>query len=160
MDELDTAILRELQSDARKTNREVAAAVGVSPTTALDRTRALRRRGIIRGAILDVDLTAIGRPVQALIAVRVRPPSRPVIESFRNWAMGLPDLLGLFVTTGTEDFILHVAVPDNASLYALVIDRLTERPEVADVRTSIVYEHLTNNHISPAHGMGQSSGSV
>jgi DNA-binding Lrp family transcriptional regulator len=152
MDELDTAILRELQSDARKTNREVAAAVGVSPTTALDRTRALRRRGIIRGAILDVDLTAIGRPVQALIAVRVRPPSRPVIESFRNWAMGLPDILGVFVTTGTADFILHVAVPDNASLYAFVIDRLTERPEVADVRTSIVYEHLTNNHISPAHG--------
>ncbi|MET7736571.1 Lrp/AsnC family transcriptional regulator [Streptomyces sp. NPDC005402] len=154
MDELDTAILRELQSDARKTNREVAAAVGVSPTTALDRTRALRRRGIIRGAILDVDLTAIGRPVQALIAVRVRPPSRPVIESFRNWAMGLPDILRVFVTTGTEDFILHVAVPDNASLYAFVIDRLTERPEVADVRTSIVYEHLTNNGISPAHGAG------
>ncbi|MEU1480693.1 Lrp/AsnC family transcriptional regulator [Streptomyces sp. NPDC005760] len=154
MDELDTAILRELQSDARKTNREVAAAVGVSPTTALDRTRALRRRGIIRGAILDVDLTAIGRPVQALIAVRVRPPSRPVIESFRNWAMGLPDILGVFVTTGTEDFILHAAVPDNASLYAFVIDRLTERPEVADVRTSIVYEHLTNHRIRPAHGTG------
>ncbi|KND37837.1 Lrp/AsnC family transcriptional regulator [Streptomyces acidiscabies] len=154
IDELDTAILRELQLDARKTNREVAAAVGVSPTTALDRTRALRRRGIIRGAILDVDLPAIGRPVQALIAVRVRPPSRPVIESFRNWAMGLPDILGVFVTTGNEDFILHVAVPDNASLYAFVIDRLTERPEVADVRTSIVYEHLANKHIGPAHGIG------
>lgn len=149
MDELDKAILRELQSDARKTNREVAAAVGVSATTALDRTRALRRRGIIRGAILDVDLAEIGRPVQALVAVRVRPPSRPVIESFRNWVTSLPDLLGVYVTTGTEDFILHVAVPDNASLYAFVIDRLTERREVADVRTSIVYEHLTNNLISP-----------
>ena len=44
LDELDTAILRELQSDARKTNREVAAAVGVSPTTALDRTRTQPRK--------------------------------------------------------------------------------------------------------------------
>lgn len=149
MDELDTAILRELQSDARKTNREVAAAVGVSPTTALDRTRSLRRRGIIRGAVLDVDLTAIGRPVQALIAVRVRPPSRKVIENFRTWVTTLPDILGAFVTTGTEDFLLHVAVPDNASLYAFVIDKLTERPEVADVRTSIVYEHITNPRIAP-----------
>lgn len=149
LDELDKAILRELQSDARKTNREVAAAVGVSPTTALDRTRALRRRGVIRGTILDVDLAAIGRPVQALIAVRVRPPSRPVIESFRNWANGLPDILGVYVTTGTEDFILHVAVPDNASLYAFVIDRLTQRREVAEVHTSIVYEHITNTRITP-----------
>jgi DNA-binding Lrp family transcriptional regulator len=151
LDELDTAILRELQSDARKTNREVAAAVGVSPTTALDRTRALRQRGVIQGALLDVDLPSIGRPVQALIAVRIRPPSRRHIEAFRDWAARLPDTLGLYVTTGTEDFILHVAVPDNASLYAFVIDRLTERPEVADVRTSIVYEHIRNNRIRPAN---------
>ena len=82
LDELDKAILGELQSDARRTNRDIAAAVGVSPTTALDRTRGLRDRGVIRGALLDVDLAKIGRPVQALIAVRVRPPSRRNIEGF------------------------------------------------------------------------------
>ncbi|WP_250003187.1 Lrp/AsnC family transcriptional regulator [Actinoplanes sp. M2I2] len=150
LDELDTAILRELQSDARKTNREVAAAVGVSPTTALDRTRALRKRGVIRGALLDLDLKAIGRPVQALIAIRIRPPSRRNIEAFREWVSTLPDTLGLYVTTGTDDFIVHVAVPDNDSLYEFVIDRLTQRPEVADVRTSIVYEHIRNNRIRPS----------
>lgn len=150
MDELDTAIVAELQSDARKTNREVAAAVGVAPTTALDRTRALRERGIIRGAILDVDLPSIGRPVQALIAIRVRPPSRRHIEGFRNWVARLPDTIAVYVTTGSEDFLLHVAVPDNTSLYSFVIDKLTERPEVADVRTSIVYEHIRNTRIAPA----------
>ena len=149
LDELDKAILREFQADARKTNREVAAAVGVSPTTALDRTRALRQRGVIRGAILDVDLKSIGRPVQALIAIRIRPPSRRNIEAFRNWAAALPDTLGVFVTSGAEDFLLHVAVPDNDSLYAFVIDRLTEHAHVADVRTSVVYEHLRNDRISP-----------
>jgi hypothetical protein len=35
-------------------------------------------------------------------------------------------------------------------LYAFVIDRLTQRPEVADVRTSVVYEHIRNPHIQPA----------
>jgi DNA-binding Lrp family transcriptional regulator len=149
MDELDTAILRELQHDARRTNRDVAAAVGVSPTTALDRTRALRQRGVIRGATLDVDLAEIGRSVQALIAVRIRPPSRRVIEAFRNWVSGLPETIGVFVVSGTEDFLVHVAVADNDSLYAFVIDRLTERPEVADVRTSIVYEHLRSHVVEP-----------
>src|SRR6478735_6116901 len=118
LDALDTAILRELQADARRTNRDVAAAVGVAPTTALDRTRALRERGVIRGATLDVDLAPIGRPVQGVVA--------------------LPETLGVFVTTGTEDFLVHVAVPDNEALYGFVIDRLTERPEVVDVRTSVV----------------------
>lgn len=149
MDGLDAAILRELQSDARKSNREVAAAVGVSPTTALDRTRALRARGVIRGALLDVDLAAIGRPVQALIAVRIRPPSRVAIEAFRDWVSALPETIGLFVTAGTDDFVIHVAVPDNDALYAFVIDRLTQRREVADVRTSVVYEHLRSTPAIP-----------
>lgn len=149
LDALDTAILRELQDDARRTNRDVAAAVGVAPTTALDRTRALRDRGVIRGATLDVDLAAIGRPVQALVAVRIRPPSRRNIEGFRSWVIDLPETLGVFVTSGTEDFLVHVAVPDNESLYAFVIDRMTERPEIADVRTSVVYEHLRRRRVDP-----------
>jgi arabinogalactan endo-1,4-beta-galactosidase len=45
---------------------------------------------------------------------------------------------------------LHVAVTDNEGLYTFVIDRLTRRPEVADVQTSVVYEHIRNPHIQPA----------
>lgn len=142
LDAIDTAILRELQSDARRSNRDVAAAVGISPTTALDRTRALRERGIIRGAVLDLDLPSIGRPVQAIVAVRIRPPSRRNIEGFRDWVSTLPEVIGVFVTSGNEDFLIHVAVADNDALYAFVIDRMTERPEVIDVRTSVVYEHI------------------
>jgi DNA-binding Lrp family transcriptional regulator len=149
LDELDTAILRELQADARRTNRDIAAAVGVSPTTALDRTRGLRERGVIRGALLDVDLGGIGRPVQALIAVRIRPPSRRNIEGFRDWVSTLPETVGVFVVSGNEDFLIHVAVEDNDRLYAFVIDRLTQRPEIADVRTSVVYEHLRNHGVAP-----------
>jgi DNA-binding Lrp family transcriptional regulator len=151
LDELDKAILRELQADARRTNKDIAAAVGVSPSTALERTRSLRERGVIRGAILDLDLAAIGRGVQALIAVRIRPPSRRNIEGFRNWISQMPETVGVFVVSGSEDFLVHVAVKDNQDLYAFVIDRLTERPEIADVRTSVVYEHLHNTQITPGN---------
>jgi DNA-binding Lrp family transcriptional regulator len=149
LDELDTAILRELQLDARRTNRDIASAVGVAPSTALERTRGLRERGVIRGAVLDVNLAAIGRGVQALIAIRIRPPSRRNIEAFKNWVTTLPETIGVFVVAGSEDFLVHVAVRDNQDLYAFVIDQITQRAEVADVRTSVVYEHLHNSKIEP-----------
>lgn len=155
LDELDTAILRELQRDARRTNRDIAATVGVAPTTALDRTRALRDHGVITGARLDIDLAKIGRPIQALVAIRVRPPTRANIEGFREWAARLPEVLGVFVTSGSEDFLLHVAVPDTDHLYAFVIDRLTERAEIADVRTSIVYEHIRPSTVLPVSRRGR-----
>ena len=145
LDDVDRALLQELQADARRTNRELAEAVHVSPSTSSERVRAQRAEGVIRGYHADVDLPALGRRVQALTAVTIRPPTRQNIEAFRNWVETLPELIGVFVVSGASDFLLHVAVPDTDALYAFVIDHLTERPEVADVNTSIVYEHVRRN---------------
>ncbi len=142
LDALDLALVGALQDDARQTNRDLAAAVHAAPSTTSERVRALRATGVIRGYHADVALEALDRHVQALIAVRVRPPSRENIEAFRDWAAQLPEAVGVFVVSGGDDFLIHVAVPDTDALYAFVIDRLTERDEVADVRTSVVYEHI------------------
>jgi DNA-binding Lrp family transcriptional regulator len=91
----------------------------------------------------------LGRQVQALTAVTIRPPTRENIEAFRNWVATLPELIGVFVVSGASDFLLHLAVPDTNALYAFVIDRLTERREVADVNTSIVYEHIRRPVLEP-----------
>jgi DNA-binding Lrp family transcriptional regulator len=109
---------------------------------------------VVRGYLADVALEALGRRVQALTSVTIRPPTRENIEAFRNWAAALPELIGVFVVAGGSDFLLHVAVPDTDALYAFVIDRLTERPEVADVNTSIVYEHIRRTVLEPLDGEG------
>lgn len=149
LDSVDWALTRELQNDARRTNRDLAAAVHVSPSTSLERVRALRATGVIRGYHADIDLGALGRHVQALTAVTIRPPTRENIESFRNWVAELPEIVGVFVVSGSYDFLLHVAVPDTDGLYAFVIDRLTERADVADVNTSVVYEHIRRPVLEP-----------
>jgi DNA-binding Lrp family transcriptional regulator len=149
LDSIDWTLVRELQHDARCSNRELAAAAHVSPSTSSERIRALRADGVITGYHAEVDLPALGRDVQALTAVTIRPPTRQNIEAFRNWAAGLPELIGVFVVSGGSDFLLHVAVADTDALYAFVIDRLTERPEVADVNTTVVYEHLRRPVLEP-----------
>src|SRR5215213_5388110 len=149
LDALDRALVRALQDDARQTNRDLAAAVHAAPSTSSERVRALRATGVIRGYHADVALEALGRRVQALIAVRVRPPSRENIEAFRDWAAALPELIGVYVVSGERDFLLHVGVKDTDALYAFVIDRLTERAEVADVNTSVVYEHIRRAALEP-----------
>lgn len=42
-----------------------------------------------------------------------------------------------------------MVVADNESLYAFVIDELTKRREIVDVRTSVVYEHIRSRRIDP-----------
>jgi DNA-binding Lrp family transcriptional regulator len=149
IDEIDYALLRQLQDDARQTNRDLAAAVHISTSTSSERVRGLRAQGVIRGYHADVSLDALGRHVQALTAVTIRPPTRDNIDSFRNWLAGLPEIIGVFVVSGSNDFLLHLGVPDTDALYAFVIDRLTERAEVADVNTSVVYEHIRRPVLEP-----------
>src|SRR4029079_4879735 len=79
LDAVDHALLRELQEDARRSNRELAAAVHVSPSTSSERVRALRADGVIRGYHADVALDALGRRVQALTHGTIRPPPRTTL---------------------------------------------------------------------------------
>src|SRR5437763_16263740 len=79
MDELDSAIIRHLQEDARQSNREIARKVGIAPSTCLERIRLLRQRGVIQGYHANIDLGALNRGVQAIVATQVRPLSREVV---------------------------------------------------------------------------------
>lgn len=149
MDELDSALVRLLQEDGRRTNRDLAQELGIAPSTCLERVRSLRERGVLTGFHAEADLQSLGRGLQAMIAVRVRPPSRAVIEQFQNFVAQMPEVISVFVLTGTDDFLLHVAVRDTDHLHAVVLDKLTERRELADVRTSVVYGHLRKKVIGP-----------
>lgn len=149
MDAIDRTLVRELQADASLTNRELARRAGVSPSTALERVRSLHRRGVLTGYHAEASLRALGRQVQALVSVRIRPPTRDRIDAFLAYATSLSEMLDAYLVTGNEDIILHVAVSDTDALYGLVIDHLSARPEVIDVRSSIVYDHHRVHVVEP-----------
>ncbi|MGI5284254.1 Lrp/AsnC family transcriptional regulator [Nonomuraea polychroma] len=142
MDELDSAIVRLLQTDARQSNRELARQLGIAPSTCLERVRALTRRGVIRGYHADIDPAALNRTVQAMVAVQVRPLSRAVINAFKSSAAEMPEVLSVFVLAGGDDFLLHVAVQDLDHLHAFLLDKLSKRKEIVGFRTSVVYQQV------------------
>ncbi|MFC7528240.1 Lrp/AsnC family transcriptional regulator [Actinoplanes sp. GCM10030250] len=147
MDDIDSALVRELQTNARQTNRDLARAVGIAPSTCLERVRLLRDRGVITGYHAEVSLTALGREVQALLHVQVRPLTRTVIEGFKSYAAGLPEVLSVFVLAGGDDFLVHVAVRSVDDLHAFLMDRFTGRREIVGFRSSVIYQHARNRII-------------
>ncbi len=139
LDRTDRAIVAALQNDARLSNKDLAAAVGIAPSTCLERVRALRLRGVLHGFHADVDRRALGRSLEAIVAVRIRPHSRTYVDAFWTWALELPEVVQVFHVTGADDFLLHIAVADTDALRDFVLDRMTVRPEVAHVESRVVY---------------------
>lgn len=151
LDRIDRALVAALQKNARISNKALAEQVGLAPSTCLERVRALRLRGVIRGFHADVDRRALGRGLDAIVAVRVRPHSRPHVDGFWRYSLDLPEVMEVFHVTGADDFLLHIAVADTDALRDFVLDRLTVRPEVGHVETHVVYAHERRPALEPLY---------
>lgn len=149
IDRYDLAILAELQSNARQTNRAVAAAVGLAPSTTLDRIRDLERRGLVTGYHAEVDLRQLNRPLQAIVAVRLQPKTREIVDRFVEQIWQLPETLAVLLVSGADDVLVHLSVADTDSLRHLVLESIASFPGVVDERTSLVFEHRRKSVLQP-----------
>lgn len=142
VDDIDREIVGWLSRDARMPNNALAEAVGIAPSTCLARVRSLRKRGVIRGFHADIDLEALGLPIQALVAVRLSTHSRDQIAQFQAHAQSLPRVLGTFHVTGTNDYLLHVVAESPPALRDFVVDAITTQAGVLHAETSLIFEYL------------------
>ncbi|HLU57787.1 MAG TPA: Lrp/AsnC family transcriptional regulator [Pseudonocardia sp.] len=151
LDPVDWRILRELQQDASITNKELAARVGLPTSSCHERVRRLRALGVISAVRAVVDPAAIGRGLQAFVAVQLRPHRRELVEAFTNAVLALPETLAIYTVSGPHDLFLHVAVADSAHLYRLIVDHLTTRPEVGHAQTHLIFDRPVTTPVRPLH---------
>lgn len=141
LDEIDAQILGALQNNARLSNKALAESVHISPSSCLERVRRLVERGTIKAFRAEVDLSALGRPLEAMIAIRYRHTERMQVEDFVDTIRALPETLDLYHVAGAQDYLLHVAVAGTESLRQFVLESLLRRPEIERLETSLIYEH-------------------
>lgn len=142
LDEVDRCLLHALVTDARTPNNALAAAAGIAPSTCLARVRSLRARGVIRGYHADIDPAAIGRPIQAMIAVRLQSHARGHIPDFMATIADLPEVLNVFFLGGADDFHVHIAATSSENLRDFVVVNLSGNPDVALTETNLIFEHV------------------
>lgn len=145
LDAVDRAIVSALVSDGRIPNSTLADRVGVAASTALMRVRHLVQRGVIRGFTADVDPVRVGRPVQAIVALRLRTHDAKHVMGFARRVAQLPEVIQSFHVSGTDDFLVHVAVEDPERLRSFVLTSLTSDASVAGAQTHLVFEHQRGN---------------
>jgi DNA-binding Lrp family transcriptional regulator len=142
LDAVDRAILSALAADARIANNALADQVGIAASTCLGRVRSLRERGVIRGFHADIDPAAVGRPIQAMIAVRMQSHARSHIAEFAAVVSELPEVLNVFFLAGADDFLVHVAARSTENLRDFVVVNLSGNPDVALTETNLIFEHI------------------
>ena len=134
-------IVRLLRNNARLSNKELAAKIGLAPSSCFVRVRGLQRDGVLRGYHAEVDPKALGVGIQAMISIRLQRHSQSIVKSFRTHTLALPEVRQLYHVAGANDFLVHVWVGDSEHLLDLVMTSFTAREEIAHIETGLIFEY-------------------
>jgi Lrp/AsnC family transcriptional regulator, leucine-responsive regulatory protein len=116
LDDIDIALLTELQADADRTNVELARMVGLSPAATLHRVRRLKETGVIRVISASLDPAAAGFPLQLYVAATLGRHDPRSTRVFEDQVRALPQIITADNVTGEMDYMLIVVARDVTEL--------------------------------------------
>jgi Lrp/AsnC family transcriptional regulator for asnA, asnC and gidA len=135
LDDTDRAILRALQSNARKPFSEIAREIEMSSATVHDRVNRMEEAGVIRGYHADLDPKAVGLGTSAIVGLRVE-------QGREDEALDqLADIQGvqeINLTTGEWDIILRVYAENTDTLRDLMFEEIADMDGFARSQTMVV----------------------
>ena len=142
LDRTDRELVALLQQDARLTNKELAARIGLAESSTLARVRRLVERGVFAGFHAAVAPWALGVGLQALVAVRLSRNARDAVERFRDHCRRIPAVVAIYNIAGQDDFLVHVGVRAVDALRELILGSISSHPDVAHIESHLIFEAL------------------
>jgi len=139
-DDIDRAILRQLQANARISNADVAREIGMAPSAVLERIRKLEARGVIQGYETRLDAEALGCGLLAYIFVRA--DERPGEARTGELLARVPGVLEVHHIAGEDCYLVKVRAHDTRALGRLLNEEIGALEAVRSTRTTIVLETL------------------
>ncbi len=136
LDPVDLQLLTLLQTDASRSNQDVAAALGISAPTCLRRTRRLVQLGAIEKQVAIVQPQALpgyGPGLQALVEVTLERQHAEALDAFEALACAHPAVQQCWRVSPGPDFMLVLACRDMPD-YLRVSQELFTQP--ANVRNA------------------------
>jgi DNA-binding Lrp family transcriptional regulator len=129
-----------LQNNARLSVKEIAAEVGLAPSSTHERIRRMWDADILRGTHVEVDPRVLGIGLEALFMIELSKHQRGTVDEFLDDVVKVPEVRFAFLVTGRYDLVVHVVVRDTQHLKDLALDQFTNRSGVNRIETSVIFE--------------------
>lgn len=149
MDDIDRRLLRDLQSNGRITNQELAQRNSLSPAACHERVRRLKEQGYIKGytAILDPD--KLDRSLLIFVEIHLDRTTSDIFDDFAAAIRKMPDVLECHMVAGGFDYLVKARVADMEAYRRFLGDTLVRLPGVRETRTYAVLEEVKNTLAIP-----------
>ena len=126
LDDVDRAIVTELQVDGRMSYADLAPRVGLSQAAVRQRVNRLLERGVMQ-VVAVTDPLSLGLSTQAMVGISVSGDVRAVAAAVSEYR----EAEYVLITAGRYDVLAEVLCEDNEALLSLVNDRIRSIDGVA-----------------------------
>jgi DNA-binding Lrp family transcriptional regulator len=138
LDAKDLAILRELQTNAKLTVREIAARVHLSPTPVHERIKRLEHTGVIQRYVALVDRSRFEKVLTVFCHVSLKEHSRSIGAQFLERLQAMPAVTECYSVSGQYDFMLKVLVRDMDHYYHFHVHELGALEAIQQIQSVFV----------------------
>ena len=111
MDQTDRKILTLIQQDASLSLNDMAEQVHLSRNACWNRVKQMEDKGIIRARVTLLDPEQLNLDLTVFISVRTNNHTSAWLERFHAAVRSLPEIIGIYRTTGDVDYLLQAVVP-------------------------------------------------
>ena len=132
--EIDSALIRLLEQDARLSTAELARRLGIARSTVQSRIERLEQSGVIAGYTLRLGTPAPTNDVQAHVSIRVAPKHQAAVE---RRLMRLSGITTLHSVSGAHDLIAIVQAANTAELDRC-LDAIRDTQGVISTNSAII----------------------
>ena len=148
LDDIDRRLLAELQLDASESLEKLGERVGLSRNACWNRVRRLEEAGILKARVALVDPAKINLGLSVFIAVKTNEHDQAWSDAFANATRAIPEIQGVYRTSGDLDYIIRARVPDMAA-YDALYQNLIKRVRLTDVSASFVMQEIKETTALP-----------
>lgn len=138
LDRTDIEILALLQNNSRLMNKQLAASVGLAPSSCHERVKRLWQTGAITGTQTLVDPGKLGFHLSALVFVSISKRGQIAIDRVLSDLIAVPEIQFVHLITGRYDLVVSMIARDMDHLKKIAYASLTDREEIASYETSLV----------------------
>jgi DNA-binding Lrp family transcriptional regulator len=138
LDDMDRAILRELQKDGGLSASALGKRIGLSQPATWRRVKRLEDAGVIRSRQIVLDLEKLGFGVTVFLGIKLATRGRVSLDDFERAIAAIPEVQLVQHVLGLFDFRVKVVARDLADFERVLRRRIMTMPGVGDVEANVL----------------------
>lgn len=141
-DEIDKKLLELLQTDTKKTTKELSDKLNLSVTAVYERIKKLEREGVIGKYVAILDKSKVQKNFVVFCHVKLAQHNINQIKHFEKEILKLDEVLECYHVSGDYDYILKIFVKNMEEYREFMVTKLTTIKDIGSTHSTFMIEEL------------------